>query len=155
VYPLTGSDTPLPAGSMDGHCPGVRTGDGLGTDGYEWGGGGADWCAFGTTPDGRAVAVGDLQLDNDPSYVYYTLGAGTAIVRGNAGPVDPTKPLPVIVKLPDGQGWVVARKGAVLSYRVGTGPWQGPRRNAALLPANATWLLVDTGADVKLLVPLG
>jgi hypothetical protein len=154
VYRLTGPDTPLPVDSLDAHCPLMRTGEALASDGYEWRGGGARWCAFGTTPDGRAVTVGDLQLDNDASYLYYTLGSGPTMRRGNAGPVDPTKPLPVLAKLPDGQGWIVARKGAVLSYRVGTGPLQGARRNAALLPPDATRVLVDTGADPKVDVPL-
>ena len=155
VYRLTGPDTPLPVESLDVHCPAMRTGEAVASDAYEWSGGGAQWCAFGTTPDGRAVTVGDLQLDSDPSYVYFTLGSGSTMRRGNAGPVDPTKRLPVLVKLPDGQGWVVASKGAVLSYRVGTGPWQGARRNAALLPPNATRVLVDTGADPRVEVPLG
>jgi hypothetical protein len=41
------------------------------------------------------------------------------------------------MKLPDGQGWVVADRGATLRQRTGDGPWQAAGRDAALLPAAA------------------
>jgi hypothetical protein len=44
-------------------------------------------------------------------------------------------PLPVSIKLPDGQGWAVAQKDADLSYRIDGGTWSTPRKNALLVPA--------------------
>lgn len=68
-----------------------------------------------------------------------------ALARGDApfqpaasGIVDWTAPLPVRLRLPDGQGVLVVAEGAALSYRVGTGRWHDAGRGAALLPAAAT-----------------
>ena len=38
------------------------------------------------------------------------------------------------MRLPDGQGWLVARYGAGLRYRLPGGEWRDAGREAALLP---------------------
>jgi hypothetical protein len=100
--------------------------------------GSSSWYAFGTTPDGRQVVVGENQLEADPSHAYAVLGEGAAqdVV---SRPVDLDGPLGVMLQLPDAQGWVVAQYGKSLDYRVDTtGPWLPAGRDAALLPTGAT-----------------
>lgn len=96
------------------------------------------WFAVGSTPDGSRLVVGDMTVDFDPSRVYAVLRSPTGRVDVAARWSDVDGPLPVAVPLPRGQGWVVARKGAQLSYRTATGSWQPAGPNAALLPAGAT-----------------
>jgi hypothetical protein len=55
---------------------------------------------------------------------------------------DKTASLPVSIRLPNGQGWAVANKGAQLSYRFDGGNWTQPRANAVLVPDG-------TNAEVK------
>jgi hypothetical protein len=114
-----------------------------------------EWAACGTTPDGSHVTVSDGQIDGDPAFVWYGLRTPAGVTRfGYVGLVDNTAALPVLVKLPNGQGYVVARAAALLRYRVGTGPWLGGRHDAALVPAGATAVLVTVGST-DTLVPLG
>jgi hypothetical protein len=49
----------------------------------------------------------------------------------------------VRVRLPDGQGWLVARKGSRLSWGDDGVRWQDAGSNAALLPARAGWVRVQ------------
>ncbi|WP_162788463.1 hypothetical protein [Amycolatopsis albispora] len=51
--------------------------------------------------------------------------------------MDPAAALPVRLRLPDGQGWVVAAKGARLDYRTGEAR-EGDFADAALIPDAAT-----------------
>ena len=153
AYPVTGPDVTMSADSAQTLCKQLVEDGTIGNDPYAWGGGSPRWCAYGQTPDGRTVEVGDAQLDNDPSHVYFMLVGKGTVQRGQAGPVDPNAALPVIVKLPDAQGWVVARKGALLKYRTANGTWQGGRHNAALLPPAAARVWVDLG-DHAVDVPL-
>jgi hypothetical protein len=94
------------------------------------------WTAYGVTADGSAVYAGEQQLDTDPAHVYAVLKPKTGKARIIHGGVpDRTAVLPVRIKLPDGQGWVVAAKGATLSYRYGDqGGWLGARQNALVVP---------------------
>jgi hypothetical protein len=111
------------------------------------------WYAYGALPDGRAFVVGDGQLGNDPSYLYGAIvdhGTQSTIYGGR---VDPTAPLPVKLRFPDGQGWLVAAKGATLAYLTDT--WHDAGSNAALLPAGATRVRVTPAGGQPTVVPLG
>lgn len=100
------------------------------TDGYSL------WFAAGTTADGRRLVVGERALDGDPSRVYAVLtGPGPARVVSAAVHAD--RAVPVVLRLPDGQGWLVAAKGRTFGWTGGTA------RDAALLPAAATTVQVD------------
>ncbi len=94
------------------------------------------WTGYGVTANGTSVYLGEQQLDADPTHVYAVLKpkAGKArIVHG--GVPDKSAVLPVAIKLPDGQGWAVARRDARLSYRYDGGSWTPARSNALLVPA--------------------
>jgi hypothetical protein len=113
------------------------------------------WAACGTTPNGSEVIVSDAQLIGDPAFVWYSLRSPAGVVRYRyVGPVDTSAPLPVKIALPQGQGYVVAREGALLRYRIGAGPWQAERHNAMLLPSQATAVQVTVGGS-STIVPLG
>lgn len=113
------------------------------------------WVAYGLTADGSTVLLSELQLDPDPTHVYAVItpkGGKAKVVPG--GVPDPKQPLPVTVKLPDGQGWAVAAKDAGLSYRFGKGTWSAVRQNATLVPAGVkAEVKVTRGATTKI-VPL-
>lgn len=95
------------------------------------------WVVYGQTPDGQRFAVGELQLDSEPSHLYALVGHTVRYV----GASDRTETLPVRVKLPHGR-WVVAAKGKTLAYRDGGG-WHDAGRDAALVPAGTTEVRVD------------
>ncbi|MEK8105276.1 hypothetical protein NKG94_08965 [Micromonospora sp. M12] len=63
--------------------------------------------------------------------------------------------LPVRLRLPDDQGFLVAAEGSALSYRVGDGQWQDAGRDAALLPATATDVQVTDADGTATSVPVG
>ncbi|TDV53997.1 hypothetical protein [Actinophytocola oryzae] len=76
-------------------------------------------------------------------------GIGQDDPRGgdiDVGKIDHDAVLPVRYRLPDGGGWVVARKGQPLSYRTQGGQWHDAGRDAALLPDDA--VEVKVGEDV-------
>jgi hypothetical protein len=101
------------------------------------------WIAYGKTANGSQLVVGEFVLDFDPTRVYAVLknrAGKTAVVPG--GIPDKTASLPVSIRLPNGQGWAVANKGAQLSYRFDGGSWSQPRANAVLVPDG-------TNAEVK------
>jgi hypothetical protein len=157
VYDLDGPDqgTPDPKKCGPGQPRGdPRNGpfrDPLGASGIHAG----TWTACGTTPDGSYVTVSDAQLDGDPAFLWYALRSPAGVVRYRyVGPVDKSAPLPVKIALPDRQGYVIARDGALLRYRIGAGPWQAERHNAVLLPSQATAVQVTAGAT-STIVPLG
>jgi hypothetical protein len=122
--------------------------------GTERGGGYPRWRATGRMADGTEIVVADLQLDSDPSHAYAVLSRGsrTSVVHG--GPVDPDAPLPVVVRLPDDRGTVVAREGARLEWRSGA-EWQEAGTGAALLPPSATEVRVTPvdSAPVEVTLP--
>jgi hypothetical protein len=95
--------------------------------------------------------AGETQLDADPSYVYVVLREPSGLLDVVARRTRPGFALPVELKLPHGQGWLVARKNARLSWMTydgaGTpdaadGRWVMAGQNAALVPARANWLRV-------------
>lgn len=94
---------------------------------------------YGATPDNRQLLLQSVQYDDDPARAIALLAhAGAPLQPVASGFVDWNAPLPVRLRLPDGQGVLVAAEGAALSYRVGAGEWQDAGRGAALLPADAT-----------------
>jgi hypothetical protein len=107
------------------------------------------WVGYGVSADGSAVYLGEQQLDRDPTRIYAVLqsGSGKKMV---SGPVDRQSGLPVHLKLPDGQGWAVARKDGKLSYRTGGGAWSTPRDNALLVPdGNDVQVRVEAAGTTK------
>lgn len=106
------------------------------------------WYAAGTTADGSRVVAGERQLDADPSRVYAVLRSPAGRVEVVARETDTSAVLPVRLRLPRAQGWLVAAKGAELSWRTGSGEWAPVGRDAALLPAVATEARVDGEAVV-------
>lgn len=114
------------------------------TDPYTDGAAFSQWFAVGVTPDGHRFVVGDRQLGHQPSQLYgawQDAHGGLSTLYG--GPVTPGAALPVRLRLPGGQGWVVAAKGAQLSWH-GTGgtAWTDAGTDAALLPTAATQVRV-------------
>ncbi|MCX4386456.1 hypothetical protein OG777_05875 [Micromonospora peucetia] len=110
---------------------------------------------YGVTPDGRRLLLETIQYDDDPARMVALLAHSDAPFRVAAsGFVDWAAPLPVRLRLPDGQGVLVAAEGATLSYRVGTGPWRDAGRGVALLPANATEVQVTTADGAVTTVPV-
>lgn len=110
----------------------------------------------GATPDGRRLLLRTIQFDDDPARAIALLARGDAPFQAAAsGFIDSAAPLPVRLRLPDGQGILVAAEGAALSYRVGGGRWQDAGRDAALLPANATEVRVTADDGQAATVPVG
>ncbi|MFI5729740.1 hypothetical protein ACIA49_06415 [Kribbella sp. NPDC051587] len=103
----------------------------------------SSWAGYGVSANGSAVYLGEQQLDRDPTRIYAFLRSTAGKTQLVSGPVDRQSGLPVHLKLPDGQGWAVARKDGKLSYRTGGGAWSTPRDNA---------LLVPDGSDVQVRV---
>jgi hypothetical protein len=109
---------------------------------------------YGVTPDGRRLYVTTLQFDDDPTRVIALLARGDTPFRPVAsGFVDWTEPLPVRLRLPDGQGTLVAAEGSALSYRAGGG-WRDAGRHAALVPAGASQVRVTPSSGAASTVDL-
>ncbi len=104
------------------------------------------WTIGAQLPDGRVVVVKERQDAGAPPRLVAEVAADAdaeETVRVDGGRVDADAVLPVRFRIPDGGGWIVADKGKELSYR--TSPdeeWRPAGRDAALLPANATEVLV-------------
>lgn len=114
-----------------------------------------DLVVFGAVPDGRRLLVGTIQYDDDPGHAVAMLGRRESeytVVATQA--VDWRAPLPVRLRLPDGQGTLVAAPEAKLAYRTGGGAWQDAGRGAALLPAGATEARVTPASGVASTVRL-
>ena len=104
------------------------------------------WTIAARLPDGRVVILKERQDGTAKPRLVAEVAANvntTNMVRVDGGPVDADAVLPVRFRIPDDGGWIVADKGKALSYR--TSPdeeWRSVGRDAALLPANATEVLV-------------
>ncbi|MGX7673097.1 hypothetical protein [Plantactinospora sp. DSM 117369] len=111
---------------------------------------------YGVTPDGRLLMVTTVQYDDYPSRVVALLGPVAGPLRPVTSAVaDWSARLPVRLRLPDGQGTVVAAEGAAFGYRVdGDGGWRDAGRDAALLPAAAVELRVTPSSGSAQTVPL-
>jgi hypothetical protein len=107
------------------------------------------WCVVAGLPDGNVALVSEVQQDDRPSRVYAVITdrAGTVLAVRPGNVVDLTAALPVVVRLPDGQGWVVASYGRQLAYRSAGGDWTPAGAHAALLP--------DVAAEVRVTDPTG
>ncbi|MEU6073336.1 hypothetical protein [Micromonospora sp. NPDC047074] len=110
---------------------------------------------YGATPDGRMLLLKTIQYDDDPARAVALLARGYAPFEAVAsGFVDRAAPLPVRLRLPDGQGVLVAAEGATLGYRIGAGRWHDAGRDAALLPAAATEVRVTAAGGAATRVPV-
>jgi hypothetical protein len=105
------------------------------------------WFVVGTTPDGSRVVAGERQLNGDPSRAYAVLRAAGGATRAVAAPIDRTAAVPVRLRLPGGQGWLVAAKGRMFTWTEDGTPRSA--RNAALVPVGASDLQAD-GAPIPL-----
>jgi hypothetical protein len=133
--------------------PGTAFSDAL----YEWGtvdfGAGTTgfglWTVVVGLADGNVALVSEVQVDTRPSRVYavVTNRAGNVLAVRPGNVVDLTTALPVVVHLPEGQGWVVASYGKQLAYRTAGGDWTPAGAHAALLP--------DAAAEVRVTGPTG
>jgi len=92
------------------------------------------WYIRGATADGRQFVAQTLTSTDDRIRLFLSLGTPDPLLVGFPAPA---APLPVRVRLPDGQGVVVAGAGK-LRYRVSRGDWLPVTGYAALLPAAAT-----------------
>ncbi|HEU5470028.1 MAG TPA: hypothetical protein VFV67_05195 [Actinophytocola sp.] len=107
-------------------------------------------------PDGRSAIVGEVQIGDNRSRIYAVLlrpdDTVDWIVTGDW--VDPTAELPVLVKLPDGQGWIAAKQGSYLTYRVNrTETWTQPAGggpDAVLIPATGRQVRIGDGPEIDL-----
>jgi hypothetical protein len=104
------------------------------------------WTIAARLPDGRVLVLKESQTGDAKPRLVARMGTNPsaetlALIDG--GTMDPGAVLPVRFRIPDGGGWIVADKGKELSYRTSPGAaWQKSGRDAALLPANATEVLV-------------
>ncbi|MGW6283063.1 hypothetical protein [Kribbella sp. NPDC055071] len=97
------------------------------------------WTGYGVTANGTAVYIGEQQLELDPTHIYAVLQPKTGKAKIVSGGVpDGDDILPVSIKLPDNQGWAIARYQAKLSYRIDGGAWSQERSDALLVPAGTT-----------------
>ncbi|MCP2166944.1 hypothetical protein LX83_003816 [Goodfellowiella coeruleoviolacea] len=117
------------------------------------------WNVLAGRAGGGTAIIGERQDGDRPSRLFTVLrdanGAVTQVLF--SGEVDPTAPLPVHVRLPDGQGWVVAAYGSSLRYRTGPGEaWRtaDTGRDAGLLPDPATEVEVTPRGGAPVVVPL-
>jgi len=116
------------------------------------------WCITGTTPDGSTVQATSIRYGSDgsaaPNPAHFiavlTHPGRPPVVAAKAPLADPTK-VPWTVRLPNGQGWLVVDKGAVLQYRVGSGTWQRNDHDVALMPPNATTLRVTKNGTPRII----
>jgi hypothetical protein len=93
------------------------------------------WYIRGATADRRRFVVQTLTGTDDRIRLLLSLGSPRPVLVGLP---DPAAPLPVQVRLPDGQGVVVAARPGRLRYRAGPGTWLPVAGDAALLPAAAS-----------------
>lgn len=101
-------------------------------------------------PDGRSVVAVEYVPNDTGSRLYlgYRDGGISVTKWAYGGPLNGAEPLPVNVKLENGQGTLVAARGANLRYRTTThGPWTDAGKDAALLPANATHVEVTRDGE--------
>ncbi|SDM33977.1 hypothetical protein [Allokutzneria albata] len=109
------------------------------------------WHVTAELPDRRTVVLGE-HLIGDVTHLFAVLWRGDEVDRVvPGGPVDGSRPLPVKLRLPDGQGWIVAHEGSRLRWRSGDGPWTALPGDAALLPEQATHVEVFTGGRLVVL----
>lgn len=105
------------------------------------------WTIVAGLPDGRVVILKEQQKGSSKPRLVGRVAqdiSSPAMEFFDGGTVDRDAVLPVRFHIPGDGGWIVADRGKELRYR--TSPeaqWQKAGRDAALLPANATEVLVD------------
>lgn len=101
------------------------------------------WYLRANLADGRVAVLGDIKWNpGTPARIYAVLVSADGskdVLDGDV--VNRHSPLPVKMRMPDGQGWVVANHGHQLSYRT-DGDWVAAGKDAALLPDDATQVKV-------------
>jgi hypothetical protein len=114
-----------------------------------------EWFITTDTPDGRLLAVQTLQYGHGPRRIIYGLGPqGSVLTPTFGGTVEPGGPLDVRLRLPAGQGVLVAAKGATLRHRSGKAAWQAVPGDTALLPAATTGVEVTRPGATPVTVEL-
>jgi hypothetical protein len=111
------------------------------------------WVVIAGLPDGNFAVVSEIQQNDQPSRTYAVIRSreGTVVAVRPGEEIDVSSPLPVVVHLPDGQGWVVAAYGRSLSYQVSAGgDWVEAGEDAALLPDDAARVRVGPATEVAL-----
>jgi hypothetical protein len=109
------------------------------------------WMVTTTLANGTPVWVTEYQEGSGPSRLAAVIGDKAF----DGGEIDATAVLPVRLRLPGGEGWVVARHGAGLRYRTGAEqPWQSAGADAAHLPDAATQVEVTVPGSPPQLVLL-
>lgn len=93
---------------------------------------------------GGVLILGEVQELDHPAYVYAVApGPDGRYVAKRLYEADPGATLPVVHRLPDDAGWLVAAFGKPLSHRLSpTGPWQSSARDVAWFPAPAVQVRV-------------
>lgn len=156
LFPVAGADRwPDPAadGAEDRYFQLLRTMrkavETRPTDRPLYGSAGDDlWYAYGGTPDGRRLVATDMAADGDPTRAYVALidaGGRSEVVDG--GPVDRADRVPVRVRLPAGQGLLLAAKGRTFTWTADGQAASSP--DAVLVPFGATDVRAD-GVPVDL-----
>ncbi|OLF18677.1 hypothetical protein [Actinophytocola xanthii] len=106
-----------------------------------------DWTVVAGMADGRTVVLGEWQELDNPAQLYAVLLDREGRVRSveHVAAADRNNPLPVVYRLPDEQGTVVAAFGEQLSWRGSpSSPWSEPVDDVALLPPDATEVQVGS-----------
>ncbi|WP_086828386.1 hypothetical protein [Allokutzneria sp. NRRL B-24872] len=113
------------------------------------------WDITAALPDGRTVIVSERVIGNDiRSYAaLFRVDRAERVVRGSK--IDRGAALPVVVRLPDAQGWIVAHQGAALRWRSAGGAWNAVPGDAALLPdlADTVEVVLPGKAPVEVALP--
>lgn len=105
------------------------------------------WYAYGATPDGRRLVATDLAAIGDQTRAYVALvGADGRSTVVDGGPVTAADRVPVRVRLPDGQGRLLAALGRTFTWTAGGRVASSP--DAALVPVGATDVRAD-GVPVR------
>ncbi|MFC7617180.1 hypothetical protein ACFQV2_30900 [Actinokineospora soli] len=91
-------------------------------------------------PDGRSVTAFEMVPAMDAGSRFYAVvvdADGKPVSMTYGGRIDREAALPAKVRLPDGQGWIVAARGATLAYRADEdAEWQEMGTDAAHLPGD-------------------
>ncbi|WP_328990027.1 hypothetical protein OG394_27680 [Kribbella sp. NBC_01245] len=114
------------------------------------------WHAYAKTPNGDRVVVGEYGLDRDPSRIFAHVTSPDGKTKTVGGGIPQRDaPLPVAIRLPDGQGWLVAAYQAQLSYQRQDGTWSQPMPNALLVPDEPSAKVKVKVQGQEQIVPLG
>ena len=109
-------------------------------------------------PDGRSVTAFEMvPAMNARSRFYAVIQSpdGTPVSVTYGGPIDRDAALPAKVRLPDGQGWIVAAYGSSLAFRADEeAQWQPLGKDAALVPDTGQ-VQVSTPGKEPVVVNLG